>query len=72
MEDIGWRTDTGGTALLSFLYHMSKTEPSTFIAVNSSLSMASSADTMYVGIGLYPYFWPKKHYIPKLYFISFL
>lgn len=56
MDEIGCKTEIGGTALLSFLYQVSIRVGSLPVAANSSLIICSSDDNTYVGIGLYPYF----------------
>jgi hypothetical protein len=60
MEEIGCSTDTGGTALLSLRYQVSRRTGSVPELARSSLSICSSEDRMYVGIGLYPYFCPRN------------
>ena len=62
MEEIGCNTDTGGTAFVSFLYHVSNKLTSVPTSARLSRSICNSEDTMYVGIGRYPYFWPKNTY----------
>lgn len=51
IEEIGCRTEIGGTALLSFLYHISNKVTSEPTLTNSSLNNSNSDETMYVGIG---------------------
>lgn len=52
IDEIGCKTDIGGTALLSFLYHVSINVGSWPVAASSSLIICSSDDRMYVGMGL--------------------
>lgn len=66
IEEIGCRTDIGGTALLSFLYHVSNNVTSEPTFTNSSLNNSSSDEIMYVGIGRYPYFCPRNTYIEHM------
>jgi len=51
IEEIGCRTEIGGTALLSFLYHMSNKVTSEPTLTNSSLNNSNSDEVIYVGIG---------------------
>lgn len=51
IEEIGCRTEIGGTALLSFLYHVSNSVTSEPTLTNSSLNSSNSDDIIYVGIG---------------------
>jgi len=60
MEEIGCSTETGGTALLSLRYHRSRSPGSVPVFARSSLNICSSDDRIYVGMGRYPYFWPRK------------
>lgn len=60
MDEMGCKTDIGGTALLSFLYHISSELASTFNEICSSRIIINSDVRMYVGIGRYPYFWPRN------------
>lgn len=46
MEEIGCSTDMGGTALLSFLYHVSISAGSPPVATSSSRSICSSDERM--------------------------
>lgn len=52
IDDIGCRTDIGGTALLSFLYQVSIRLTSLPVLLSSSRIICNSDDKMYVGIGL--------------------
>lgn len=51
IEEIGCKTEMGGTALLSFLYHISNKVTSEPTLINSSLSNSNSDEIIYVGIG---------------------
>jgi len=51
IEEIGCRTEIGGTALLSFLYHISNKVTSEPTLTNSSLNNSNSDEIIYVGIG---------------------
>lgn len=62
MEEMGCRMLVGGTALLSFLYHVSKTLTSIPWLSSSACRVSNSELRTYVGMGLYPYFCPRKTY----------
>lgn len=51
IEEIGCRTEIGGTALLSFRYHVSNKVTSDPTFTNSSLNNSNSDEIIYVGIG---------------------
>lgn len=51
IDEIGCKTETGGTALLSLRYHVSINVGSLPVAANSSLINCNSDDNTYVGIG---------------------
>lgn len=51
IEEIGCKIEIGGTALLSFRYHVSSKVTSILQAAKSSLNNCNSDESMYVGIG---------------------
>lgn len=46
MEEIGCKTDTGGTAFVSFRYHVSSKVTSVPFSAKLSLNICNSDDTM--------------------------
>lgn len=68
IDEIGCSILVGGTALLSFLYHLSRRLTSIPWPSNSVLNISSSELRTYVGIGRYPYFCPRNTYVRRFFF----